>query len=62
MATYRTVDALDLEPGQLILTAPGRFERVCTRSELGEHSGVVIHTDDSDILTGWPCAILVVTG
>jgi hypothetical protein len=59
--TFRIVDALDLTPGDLILTATG-LERVTTRSEMGEYSAVVIHTDESDIGTRWPCEVKVITG
>jgi len=63
--TFRIVDALDLTPGDLILGQPDRIERVCTHTEMGspEYSpAVVIHTDEGDWLTGWPCEVKVITG
>lgn len=59
--TFRIVDALDLAPGDLILM-PGGIERVATRSEPSAHAGVVIHTDERDVETGWPCPVKVVSG
>jgi len=67
MPTYRTVDALGLEPGQLVIvTVPsGHVERVCTRSEVGPGEvavTVVVHTDERDIVIGWPWQVRVVSG
>ncbi len=55
------VDALRLRPGDLILIGPGRIERVRAASTR-EYGGVVIRTDDRDILTGLPCPVKIVGG
>jgi hypothetical protein len=64
MPTYRTVDALALVPGDMVIVAvpTGHVERVCVGSELGEASTVVVHTDERDIAVGWPWQVRVVSG
>jgi hypothetical protein len=56
------VDALQLRPGDHILTGPGQVDRVRARSTRDDEdwSAVVIHTDARDILTGLPCPVAIV--
>lgn len=56
----RIVSALDLEPGQHIVTEPGTVETITALSERDEWGGVTIHTEGGDLLTPLPCPVKVV--
>jgi hypothetical protein len=56
----KTVDAMDLEPGDQIVVPGGRIERVRAASTREPFNTVEIHTDSSDILAGHPCPVRVV--
>ncbi|PRY36267.1 hypothetical protein [Umezawaea tangerina] len=53
----RTVNVLDLRPGDRILIRPGREATVTKRCTVGEWDSVTVHTDVSDDLTGLPCTV-----
>lgn len=60
MGKGKYVDALALKPGDKILVGPGRVETVTAPSKKGDrYNDVTIHTDESDILAGLPCAVKV---
>ena len=54
------VDALRLRPGDLILIGPDRVERVRAASTRDGYGGVIIRTDDHDIVTTLPCSVKIV--
>lgn len=54
------VPAQNLQPGQRIITRPGKVETVVKATDLDEYGGVSIHTDQHTILTGLPCDVKVV--
>jgi hypothetical protein len=60
MAAGGVRDVLSLRPGDRILVGPGRVETVRKPSKRRGQHGVVIYTEQSDILTTLPATAKVV--
>lgn len=58
-ASTRYVSALDLQPGQRIVTSPGVVEAVTAPSQQVGRGTVVIHVEGRTITTNLPCPVKV---